>query len=172
MLITRPIGNIASGIFGLEYINAESEDLGVFKIGIREPVDIIYKIDPNIKMTMLPPGGYVIRFLEGSYILLNESPTKFVVGGVKGLTVQWASGTSMGWTEANFGVQDILDVPEFPPSTDVSELSYLEFTKSHRLRLVPPVDVAGAVTVRVVRYVPEHLSDWSSDKILDKVVEK
>jgi hypothetical protein len=165
-LVQQP-SNIASSLFGPEYVDATSEDLGLFEIGAKQVKDIVYNA-PNIPMTMLPPGGYVLRYISGNFILLDTVPTKFVVGGHRGLQVEWSSEADGDWIEHPFAVDDQLDEPNFVPSTDISDLTYIEFTKSHRLRLSAPSKAAGTVKIRVVRYVPEFLSDWDVENLLEK----
>jgi hypothetical protein len=161
------VGNVASGIFGPEYSGASEEEIGTFDVEVLEPVDVIYKVTSDMKLNLLPPGGYVIRYVSGSYLLLNESPTKFVVGGSNGMQIKWSSSDARDWTSAPFAMYDEKDEPNFHASADLQDLSYVEFTKAHRLQLVPPENAVGSVVIRVIRYVPKGMIEWAVESMIE-----
>jgi len=132
-------------LFGPEYEAAEQEVVAVLQIS-NKPVDIIYKYGP-LQMTLLPLGGYIIRYLEGSFVVPTDPPAR-VVGGEYGMSVRWKSSISTQWTELPFPCESIekqryIGSPQF----------HLEITRPHRLQLVPPENAHGSVKVRVLRYV-------------------
>lgn len=138
-------------LFGPEYEAAEQEVVSVLQVG-SDPIDIIYKYGP-MQMNLLPPGGYIIRYLEGSYMVSTDPPTR-VVGGEYGLLVRWKSSISTQWTELPFPCesaekQQYIGPPQW----------HLEITRPHRLQLVPPKHSHGSVKVRVLRYVSSVAGD-------------
>lgn len=132
-------------LFGPEYDGAKQEVVSTLHVGDK-PIDIIYQHGP-MQMSLLPLGGYVIRYLEGSFIVASN-PTIKVVGGKFGLRVRWKSSISTQWSELPFPCeldekQQYAGFPQF----------YLEITRPHRMQLVPPDNSHGSVKVRVLRYV-------------------
>ena len=162
--------NLAESLFGPEYSDAISESVGMFTCRAGTgPVDIIHTAGPNIKMSLLPPGGYAIGYLGGSFLLIGVSPTTFVVGGDNGMQVRWRSDKAFDWTETGFALEGRLpEMPQFRHATsiDVDSLFYLEFTRPHRMQLVPPNQAAGNVKVRVTRYVPKFISGQAVDNLI------
>ncbi len=164
---------LAATLFGPEYDNAQVETIGSYECSTsRGALDIVYRVGPNINMTLLPPGGYVIRYLEGSYLLMQHTPLIFVIGGELGMHVGWKSAAAKDWTSVPFPIaKEIID-PSDLKSIDASavhNLFYLEFTKPHRLQLVPPKG-AGMVKVRIVRYVPSFMSGTDANSLVKSVI--
>lgn len=138
-MITNP-----EQLFGPEYAGAEQEVVAALLISDK-PVDIVYKYG-QMQMYLLPVGGYVIRYLEGSFAISN--PPAQVVGGDCGMWVRWKSSISTQWNELPFpceeiGKQQFIGSPQF----------HLEITRPHRIQLIPPESAHGSVKVRVLRYV-------------------
>jgi len=111
-------------LFGPEYEASEQEVVAVLQISSK-PVDVVYQQGP-MKMNLLPVGGYVIRYIEGSFIAPTDPPER-VVGGVYGLMVRWKSSISTQWSELPFpceshGKQQFAGSLQF----------YLETTRPHR----------------------------------------
>jgi len=133
-------------LFGPEYKNAEQHLVATVQVGTT-PVDVVYQYGP-MQMSILPPGGYLIRYLEG-YFSVPSMPQARVVGGKGGLVVRWKSSISTLWSSIPFpceveGKQHFAGEPFF----------HLEITRPHRLQLVPPGGAHGGVKVRVLRYSP------------------
>lgn len=132
-------------LFGPEYGGAAQELVGTLQIS-NSIVDLVYKYGP-MQMSLLPPGGYVIRYLDGSF-LVNSDPPARVVGGARGMAVRWKSSISTIWTELPFPCESaeklqFVGSPQF----------HLEITRPHRIQLIPPSNSHGSVKVRVLRYV-------------------
>jgi len=161
--------NIAESLFGPEYANSVSESVGTFlcRSGAG-PIDIIYEVGQNIKLNILPVGGYVIRYLEGSFLLMGRVPTAFVIGGDSGLRVGWTADETLGWTETGFVLgEETKEKVRHAASVDVNGLFYLELLTPHRIQLKPPHGAAGDVKVKVTRYVPKFLSSHTIDRLVD-----
>jgi len=126
---------ISEDLFGPEYANAVEELVATIKVG-REPIDVIYEYGKMV-MAILPPGGYVIRHIDGSF-RLDTTPPKVVVGGPFGLKVNWRSSVSLEWNSIGLPADG-----QF----------HLELTRPHRIQLVPPENGSGQVKIRVLRYV-------------------
>ena len=152
-------GNVAASLFGVEYEDADTEFISTTSVASgKEFYDVVHEPEPSVINHFLPPGGYVIRYMEGSYLLLDEIPTKFVIGGPRGLKVRWSR--QKKWTEANFSIKEKMSEPSgFIASPDVSDLFYLEFTRPHKMQLVPPPNAAGSIRVRVIRFIPNFVRD-------------
>ena len=138
-------------LFGPEYEGAKQEVVSVLRV-CDKPIDIIYQYGP-MQMSLLPLGGYVIRYLEGSFAVAADPPIK-VVGGKFGLRVRWKSSISTQWSELPFpceseGKQQYIGSPQF----------HLEITRPHRMQLLPPDNSHGSVKVRVLRYVSQSHQD-------------
>ena len=132
-------------LFGPEYAGATQEVVSVLRVS-NESVDIVYQHGP-MQMHLLPLGGYVIRYLEGSFAVPTDPPAQ-VVGGEYGMRVRWKSSISTRWSELPFpcetiGKQQYIGSPQF----------HLEITRPHRLQLIPPEGAHGSVKLRVLRYV-------------------
>ena len=134
-------------LFGPEYELASQEVVAVLHVSDR-PIDIVYK-HGSMQMSLLPPGGYVVRYLDGSYSVNSDPPMK-VVGGEYGLMVRWKSSVSTHWSELPFpcGLDDRQQYAGSPQF-------HLEITRPHRIQLVPPNNSYGSVKVRVLRYVSQ-----------------
>jgi len=99
---------------------------------------------------------------------MGQTPTVFAVGGNNGMKVQWRNDISADWAEANFTLYDeTIEQPEVASdATNINNLFYLEFTRPHRMRLVPPRGSAGDVKVRVIRYVPKFTMDMQTNQTI------
>jgi len=138
-------------LFGPEYESAVQEVVMTILVS-DSPVDIIYKYGP-MQMSLLPPGGYVIRYVEGSFSVATSPPAQ-VVGGEYGLRVRWKSSISTKWTELPFPCECPTRIPVSGKQQYIGNPQFhLEITRPHRLQLVPPKSLYGSVKVRVLRYV-------------------
>lgn len=138
---------LAVELFGPEYANAVAEVLGTFEVDAQlGHTAVSYSTIPNIRTDLLPSGGYVIRYVSGSFLLLGATPVTFVVGGQTGLWVRWRTVGVQDWTEAPFPLEIAKNKQELPG------LFYLELTRPHQMELVAPSHSAGNVKLRVVRY--------------------
>lgn len=158
--------SIAVNMFGPEYIDATSVDLGIFEVvgGSSQhikPTDVRDTTQPGLTSSLLPPGGYIVKYISGAFLLLNGEPAVFVVGSSRGMQVEWKSSIGHNWTSTNYPIEvEAVNADAFK-SIDMSNLNnlfYLEFTMPHRLRLTPPNGSAGRVRVRVWRHIPTVLS--------------
>lgn len=142
-------------LFGPEYQGATQEVVAVLQIS-NNPVDIIYKYGP-MQMSLLPVGGYVIRYLEGSFAVASDPPAQ-VVGGKFGMKVRWKSSISTQWTELPFPCESA-EKRQFVGSPQF----HLEITRPHRMQLIPPPNSHGSVKVRVLRYASPVLQDTEKE---------
>ena len=146
LMITDP-----KQLFGPEYEGATQEAVAVLSVS-NDPVDIVYQHGP-MQMSLLPVGGYLIRYLEGSYAVASDPPAQ-VVGGKFGLKVRWKSSISTQWAEIPFPCESA-EERQFVGSPQF----HLEITRPHRIQLVPPPNSYGSVKVRVLRYVSPVMRD-------------
>src|SRR4051812_35618668 len=87
---------LAVSVFGPEYHNYRLIDLGVIDV----PAGLT-AIDVTIGyLSILPAGGYIIRYVAGEYTLVGSGRESWV-GGKDGLHVKWHS-QSGDWIEAAF----------------------------------------------------------------------
>jgi hypothetical protein len=158
--------SIAASIFGPEYIDASSIDLGIFEVpgnssNLVKQVDVYSKMQPGLVSLLLPPGGYIVKYISGAFLLLNGSPAVFVVGGKRGTQIEWKSSIGHNWTSIAYPIDvEASNVNAIKP-TDMADLNhcfYMEFTIPHRLRLVPPCNSVGSVRMRIWRHIPRCLS--------------
>ena len=139
-------------LFGPEYEDSEQEVVCSVSVS-NDPVDIIYVMG-QMRMTILPTGGYIIRHVEGQFTDGGSPPIE-VVGGEHGLRVRWKSSISTIWTSVPFPFEFSGD-KKFATGRDCN----IEFTKPHRLQLVPPSGCRGIVKFRILRYAaPPILED-------------
>lgn len=147
-------------MFGPEYVGSTQIDLGVIEIGQSKPVDIYIK-SPIWPTQLLPPGGYIIKYINGAFLLLGDGPAVFVVGGKRGMQVQWQSSTANQWTSVHYPIDtEVVNVDSLK-SIDMTNLKnyfYIEFTTPHKMQIVPPKSSVGSVRLRVWRYVPTMFS--------------
>jgi hypothetical protein len=109
---------------------------------------------------LLPPGGYIVKYISGAFLLLNGDPAVFVVGGKRGMRIEWKSSIGRDWASIGYPIE--LEAPSVEAfrSVDTASLSncfYMEFTVPHRLRLTPPCNSVGNVRVRIWRHIPPVL---------------
>jgi hypothetical protein len=158
--------SIAANMFGPEYRDASPVDFGVLEIGgnvsnISKCVDIYNKSQSGLDSLLLPPGGYIVKYISGAFLLLDGDPAVFVVGGNRGMRIEWKSSIGHNWTSVGYPIEN--EAPNIEPfrSIDMANLNhcfYMEFTVPHRLRLVPPNNSVGNVRVRIWRHIPQVLS--------------
>jgi hypothetical protein len=153
--------SIAAAIFGPEYIDATVIDFGILEIFSNpsfsaKSIDIHNKV-PGLTSPLLPPGGYIVKYISGAFLLLNGNPAVFVVGGKRGLQIEWKSVVGHNWTSVGYPIEIETSNAEAFKLTDMTNLNncfYMEFTTPHRLRLVPPCGSVGSVRVRIWRHIP------------------
>jgi hypothetical protein len=154
--------SIAASIFGPEYINSLPDDFGIIEVsgnptGLVKPIDVCNKGSASL---LLPLGGYIVKYISGAFLLLKGSPAIFVVGGKRGLQVEWKSIAGANWTSIGYPIEvEATNVEAFKrvDMTDLNNCFYLEFTSPHRLRFSPPADSVGSVRVRIWRHIPPAL---------------
>lgn len=139
---------LCSTLFGPEYDDATVQNIADVVCESGKLTEVTYLTEFQTKSPLLPPGGYIIKYIHGSFLLLKQDPATSVVGGMNGLQVSWKSSLAHNWTSVAFMEAD-------QPAAD--KLFYLEFTVPHRLRLMPPMDAVGSVKLRVLRCVPRML---------------
>jgi hypothetical protein len=139
---------LCSTLFGPEYDDATVQNIAEVACESGKSIEITYLTEFQTRSPLLPPGGYIIKYISGSFLLLKMNPATSVVGGPDGLQVAWKSSLAHKWTSVAFMEAHL-------PTAD--KLFYLEFTGSHRLRLTPPADAVGTVKLRVLRCVPRML---------------
>ena len=139
---------LCSTLFGPEYDDATVENIADVACESGKSIEITYLTEFQTRSPLLPPGGYIIKYINGSFLLLKMNPAASVVGGANGLQVTWKSSLAHNWTSVAFMEAD-------QPTTD--KPFYLEFTVPHRLRLIPPMDAVGTVKLRVLRCIPRML---------------
>ncbi|MCK9557984.1 MAG: hypothetical protein M0R50_08100 [Candidatus Cloacimonetes bacterium] len=158
--------SIAVGMFGPEYINATLVDFGFLEIAGSpsnniKPIDIYNKTQSGLTSLLLPPGGYIVKYISGAFLLLNGDPAIFVVGGKRGMQIEWKSSIGQNWTSVGYPIDlEASKADEFK-SIDMTNLNhcfYMEFTIPHRLRFIPPCGSVGNVRVRIWRHVPYCLN--------------
>jgi hypothetical protein len=156
---------IAASIFGPEYIGATPVDFGTFNLqgnptnSIRS-IDIHSRTSPDSESLLLPPGGYIVKYISGAFLLLNGDPAIFVVGGKRGMQVEWKSSIGREWTSIGYPIE--LEAPSVEAFRSINAASlnncfYMEFTVPHRLRLTLPCNSVGSVYVRIWRHIPPVL---------------
>jgi hypothetical protein len=157
--------SIAASLFGPEYIGSSVVDFGIFEL-IGNPsssiryVDIYDKTQIWSASLLLPPGGYIVKYISGAFLLLNGSPAVFVVGGKRGMRVEWRSSTSHDWTSVSYPIEVEASNSEafrYINMSDLNNCFYLEFTTPHKLRLASSRGLVGSVRVRVWRHIPTVL---------------
>jgi hypothetical protein len=157
--------SIAVSMFGQEYIDATAVDFGIFEViggssNSIKSTGICDTTQLGLTLSLLPPGGYIIKYISGAFLLLNGEPAVFVVGGNRGMRVEWKSSTSHNWTSVSYPIEmEAVNAEEFKSinMANLDNLFYFEFTTPHRLQLVPPIGSAGRVRVRVWRHIPPIL---------------
>jgi len=157
--------SIAVGMFGPEYINALQIDFGVLEIpgnssSMIKYVDVYSQTQSGITSLLLPPGGYIVKYISGAFLLLNGDPAVFVVGGKRGVQVEWKSNVGHDWTSVGYPIE--IETPnaeafKFIDMTNLNHCLFMEFTVPHRLRFASPCNSVGNVCVRTWRYVPPVL---------------
>lgn len=164
MRVASIVSNMASSLFGPQYQDAIEEDVGIFEVFASKQLEVVYN-SSGIKLSLLPPGGYVIKYVSGHYLLLNSNSTKFVVGGSSGLHVCWSSTLTSKWTTVEHPINDEKDEPKFD-SHNLDSLIYLEFTTSHKMLLNPPSRAVGSVKLKIIRYIPRHLDRLTAENLV------
>lgn len=158
-------------MFGPEYIGAMSVDFGIFEIpgnslNSAKSTDIYNKTQSGAAALLLPPGGYIVKYISGAFLLLNGDPAVFVVGGRRGMQIEWQSNIGHNWTSVGYPIEVEASNAEAFRLVDMTNLNhcfYMEFTTPHRLRLIPPRNSVGSVRVRIWRHIPTVLFPQSSD---------
>lgn len=151
-----PATNLAKPFFGPEYSIAKEEEVGSFDVPAGQTIDVSYRVSGGPHMTILPPGGYVLKYAKGAYLSFDLLPTKFVVGGPRGLMVEWKSTETELWTNVPFAMGETRDEEDFRPTSNIKDMTWIEFTTKHRLRLKAPTNAVGTATITCLRYVPNH----------------
>jgi len=141
------VNSLIVSILGVEYIEADVVNIGryVVKAG-SQPVDVV-----DNGTELLDVGGYSIRYIDGSY-LLPTSPSKFVVGGVRGLNIRWSRFAN--WTQVQFAIREVSATPKFNKFGS-DGLMFVEFTRPHKMQLIPPSVGSGNVVVEVAKFTPK-----------------
>jgi hypothetical protein len=156
---------IAASIFGPEYIDALPVDFGILEIpgnasSTIKSIDVYSKTQSGLVSVLLPPGGYIVKYISGAFLLLNGDPAVFVVGSKRGMRVEWKSVVGRNWTSTEYPINDEGSNNEVFRHIDMTNLNhcfYMEFTTPHQLRLTPPCHSIGSVRVRIWRYIPPVL---------------
>ena len=157
--------SIAASMFGPEYIDALPVDFGIIEISgnpsnsVRS-TDIPSRTQSGLASLLLPPGGYIVKYISGAFLLLGGDPAVFVVGGKRGMQVEWKSSIGHDWTSIGYPIEVEAANAEVFKLVDIANLNhcfYLEFTVPHRLKLTPPNGSVGSVRVRVWRHIPPVL---------------
>jgi hypothetical protein len=157
--------SIAASVFGPEYIDAVPVDFGILEIpsnssGIIKSTDIYSRTPANLESLLLPPGGYIVKYISGAFLLLNGEPAIFVVGGKRGMQIEWKSSIGQNWTSTCYPIN--LEAPSVDAfrsvdTTNLNNCFYMEFTVPHRLRIIQPCNSVGSVRVRIWRHIPPVL---------------
>ncbi len=143
---------LAGAIFGPDYFSVKLEEIGLFDVAAnRKPVEVKKRgvID-------LPPGGYVLRYSSGEYLVAGQTTT--IVGGKHGLKIKWKPATGQSWEELPF--PDIRPrAAGFSAGWDASHLMSIEFGHPSHLILEPPSynSAVGTVKIRIIRFIPKFL---------------
>ena len=154
-------------MFGPEYIDATPIDFGILEIpgnpsSSSKSTDIYSNNQSGLASLLLPPGGYIVKYISGAFLLLNGDPAVFVVGGRRGVRIEWKSSTGHDWTSIGYPIETESSNVEAFRLVDMTNLNhcfYMEFTIPHRLRLTPPCSSVGSVRVRIWRHIPTVLFD-------------
>jgi hypothetical protein len=143
------IEGLVSSVFGPEYYGAQFEDLGVYDVPAgTDPVDVI---DGN--RVVLPPAAYVVRYVTGEYMLVGAGQDP-LVGGPAGLQVRW--NTFAGdWVTTEFPEVPIGQF-QFSAGWNLGDLVYCELMGPGRIQLVPPTDLHGTASFRIIRAIPQY----------------
>lgn len=162
----------AKNFFGPDY-SGNPEFVGSFTIKANQSeVDVTYKVD-GLNMSVLPPGGYLLKYVEGSYLILSNTPTFLTIGGKSGLHVSWMCNKSTNWSTAPFNISyeatDAKDLRRNANPDSVDHIMQLEFTRPHRLRLMPPEKAAGHVKIKVMRYVSQSLMQPTAEQLVQGI---
>jgi hypothetical protein len=152
-------------MFGPEYIDSSSIDFGAIDIPCNpsntpKSVDIYNRNISGLTSLLLPPGGYIVKYISGAFLLLNGDPAVFVVGGKRGMKIEWKSNVGHQWTVVSYPIEIEASNAEAFKFIDMANLKhcfYMEFTVPHRLRLTSPCNSVGSVRVRIWRHIPPVL---------------
>jgi hypothetical protein len=152
-------------MFGPEYVDAISVDFGILEIpsntsGSVKSVDVYSKTQSGLMSILLPPGGYIVKYISGAFLLLNGDPAVFVVGSKRGMQIEWKSAIGHKWTSTWYPIENEASNNEAFKRVDMTNLNhcfYIEFTAPHQLRFTPPCHSVGSVRVRIWRYIPPVL---------------
>lgn len=162
--------SVANNFFGPDYAGSDPEFVGSFTVKAnRPPVDISYSLG-GISMSLLPPGGYIIRYVSGSFLIMSRTPTFLVIGGADGLHVEWMANKARSWSTAPFNIiqqaSDEQELRRLVNPNAVNNIMQLEFTKPHRLRLIPPQHVIGEAKFKIMRYRSGQLAQPAEEDII------
>jgi hypothetical protein len=160
----------ANNFFGPDYDGAEVELVGTFDVKANAaPVDVTYQFGPDM-MSILPTGGYIIKYMKGSYLIMSQVPTFLTIGGESGLRIGWMSSSSRSWSIAPFNIDyKATDENELRKNINPAHgqsIMQLEFTRPHRLQLLPPSQSAGSVKVKIMRYASKCLLHPTEDQLV------
>lgn len=143
------MNSIAEVLFGPEYTGSVSEDLGQYDVTSNRYVNILYKGN-NMVTSILPPGGYVIKYLRGYYLAFDGNGTQNIINhNGSGLKVRWCDSNVREWTDVDF--PNINVTKGTLTINNIDDLFYLEFTTPHRLQLYA-TSIMGSVSIRGYRY--------------------
>ena len=148
---------IASAVFGPEYDDSDFEIIASPKCDANSALDISYTPKGEPQTKLLPPGGYVIKYISGALLLLGSSPAEFVVGGKRGIQISWKSNVTHLLSSSEFPIREVMSNQDAFTTIEqtVDRLFCIEFTVPHRLMIVAPANAVGSVKFRVLRFKPK-----------------
>lgn len=166
--------NAAQNFFGVDYSGSVPESVGTFTVKANaQPLDISYRLGGQ-EMSILPPGGYIIKYIEGSFLIMKKAPTFLAIGGENGFQVSWMCSRSRSWSTVPFNIDyEAADAKELRRSinpTHVNSILQMEFTRPHRLQLIAPEKAAGEVKVKIIRYASRYLLHPTEEQLIQEAI--
>ena len=121
--------SIAVSMFGPEYVDAISVDFGILEIpsntsGSVKSVDVYSKTQSGLMSILLPPGGYIVKYISGAFLLLNGDPAVFVVGSKRGMQIEWKSAIGHKWTSTWYPIENEASNNEAFKRVDMTNLNH------------------------------------------------
>lgn len=164
--------SVSASFFGPDYKDVVPDTIGTFDVKANSnPIDVVAVIG-GMNMSILPPGGYIIKYIEGSFLVMSKVPTFLTIGGLDGLQVGWRMSRSKSWSIAPFNIDykasdDKELARNINPSYSAS-IMQLEFTRPHRLQLIAPKKSAGRVKVKILRYASKYLMHKNEEQLIQE----
>ena len=150
---------LATTVFGPEYQDTDFEVVSTPVLNANSIVDVMYGSTAGQRTKLLPPGGYMVKYVSGAFLLLDSNPVSFVVGGEKGASVLWKSNVTYLWSRIAFPIDDAKSeaIGFASLESTVDKLFCVEFTIPHRLQLVSPTKAVGSVKFKILRFKPKDI---------------